>query len=485
MAKHIVTQPIADGNKNEQGMPPLWILWWNAIVLLRPAFARTQSFLWFVTIVAGVSVSTDTFGVMSIVRALHLDVRFYDLLLKHFRGNGVRADRLAALWVKISMTRLFSRPVRVGGRRVLIGDGIKAPKCGRKMPAVRLVHQESETKPTWAMAHSLQAVSALVHAGDGIVAVPLIMRIHQGVVWCNAHKQTLLTKMLALLDTVAADDPYVFIGDAYYAARTIILGVLSRGNHVVTRVRNNAVAHVPYVHHGPRKRGRPRIYGRKIVLASLSKNRKALLSALSPLHGDKNVTLQYAVRDLLWRPVGKLVRFVAVVHPSKGSCLLLCSDTSMEPLEIIRLYGLRFRIELSFKQAVHTIGTFCYRFWMRAMTPIRYGDGDQYLHRKPREYRDAVAGKLAAYHLFIQAGVIAQGLLQYLAATFPEAVWRAFGSRLRTIRPGVPPSEFVVAEALRCKLPDFLAGCADRHPFAKFITERQDLDHAAMFRMAA
>jgi hypothetical protein len=484
MAKRIVTQPIVD-DKNEQGTPPLWTLWWNAIVLLRPAFARTQSFLWFVTMVAGLSVSTDTFGVMSIVRALHLDVRFYDMLIKHFRGNGVRADALAALWVKISMTQLFSRPVRVGGRRVLVGDGIKAPKCGRKMPAVRLVHQESETKPTWAMAHSLQAVSALVHAGDGIVAVPLIMRIHQGIVWCNANKQTLLTKMLALLDIVAADDPYVFIGDAYYAARTIILGMLSRGNHVVTRVRNNVVANVPYVHHGPRKRGRPRIYGKKIALASLLKNRKALLSAPSPLCSDASVTLCYTVRDLLWKPIGKIVRFVAVVHPSKGSWLILCSDTSMEPLEIIRLYGLRFRIELSFKHAVHTIGTFSYRFWMRAMTPLRYGDGDQYLHRKPREYREAVAGKLATYHLFIQAGIIAQGLLQYLAATFPEAVWSAFGSRLRTIRRGVPPSEFVVAEALRHKLPEFLTGVGDHHPFAKFITERQDFDRAEVFRVAA
>jgi hypothetical protein len=195
MAKCIVAQHDVDGNeKSEQVTPQLWTLWWSGIVLLRPAFARTQSFLWFVTVVAGLTVGTDTFGVMSVVRALHLDIRFYDMLLKHFRSNGVRADGLATLWAKIVMTRLFPRPVRVGGRRVLVGDGIKAPKCGRKMPAVRLVHQESETKPTWAMAHSWQAVSALVHTGDSVVAVPLTMRIHQGVVWCNAHKQTLLAR---------------------------------------------------------------------------------------------------------------------------------------------------------------------------------------------------------------------------------------------------------------------------------------------------
>jgi hypothetical protein len=65
---------------------------------------------------------------------------------------------------------------------------------------------------------------------------------------------------------------------------------------------------------------------------------------------------------------------------------------------------------------------------------------------------------MRAYHAFIQAGVVAQGLLQYLAVAAPKLVWSSFGSRLRTIRPGIPPSEFVVAKALRQTLPEFLMG---------------------------
>jgi hypothetical protein len=52
--------------------------------------------------------------------------------------------------------------------------------------------------------------------------------------------------------------------------------------------------------------------------------------------------------------------------------------------------------------------------------------------------------------------VVAQGLLQYLAVVAPKLVWASFGSWLRTIRPGIPPSELVVAQALRQTLPDFL-----------------------------
>ena len=80
--------------------------------------------------------------------------------------------------------------------------------------------------------------------------------------------------------------------------------------------------------------------------------------------------IHYAVRDLRWRSAGNLVRFVAVAHPTRGSCLLMCTDTTLDPVEIIRSYALRWKIEHSFKQASQIIGTFAYHFWMKAMTPI-------------------------------------------------------------------------------------------------------------------
>jgi hypothetical protein len=119
------------------------------------------------------------------------------------------------------------------------------------------------------------------------------------------------------------------------------------------------------------------------------------------------------------------------------------------------------------------------------MTPLQRGNGNQYLHRKPLEYREAVKRKLHAYHVFIQAGVIAQGMLQYLSAAYPKIVWNSFGSWLRTIRPGIAPSEFVVAEALRNSLPHFLLSTPDHSAFTKFITQRQDLEKIEIFHAAA
>jgi hypothetical protein len=463
----------------------LWLHWWNAIVLLRPAFSRLRSFLWFATAVAGLTVRTEMLGVTSIVRALSLKPVLYDRLLDHFHSAAVKPDTLAALWTRLVL-KLFPAPVRVNGRLVLVGDGIKTAKRGKKMPGVKLLHQQSDSnKAEYIMGHSLQAVSILVQAAQTVFAVPLAMRIHEGIVWSNRDQRTLLDKMLALIGIVGIAEAFYFVGDAYYASGKIIKGLLEQNNHLVSRARSNAVAYRPFVARGPKRRGRPKIYDKKVSLKSLFRDKSGMQEMASPVYGETDVTLQYQLCDLLWRPARRLVRFVAVIHPSRGRCLLMCTDLSLSAADIIRLYGLRFKIEHTFKQAVNQIGTLAYHFWMSKMKPLRRRNGNQYMHHESLDYRDHVKRKLRAYHAFIQAGLVAQGLLQYLAAVFPQLVWESFGSWLRTIRPGIPPSELVVATALRQRLPQFLLDNSESNIFTKFILDRQDKDKIGLFRMAA
>jgi hypothetical protein len=142
-----------DATMPDRGLPlSLWGIWWNAILLLRPAFSRLRTFMWFVTAVAGLTVRVELLGVTSIVRALNLRPSLYTKLLDHFHSSGIELDRLSALWAR-AVLGLFPSPVRINGRLVLVGDGIKAPKRGKKMPAVKLLHQQSEsnTKPEYIM----------------------------------------------------------------------------------------------------------------------------------------------------------------------------------------------------------------------------------------------------------------------------------------------------------------------------------------------
>ena len=145
-----------------------------------------QTFLWFATALVAITIRSDQAGVTSFVRALALAPNLYGQLLAMFHSPAIKIDKLTALWTAIVL-KSFPGIVRIKGRAVLVGDGIKIGKEGRKMPAVKSLHQESDsnTKPPYIMGHSCQALAALTSVGGYFFAVPLVSRIHEGLVLSN------------------------------------------------------------------------------------------------------------------------------------------------------------------------------------------------------------------------------------------------------------------------------------------------------------
>jgi len=460
----------------------LWIAWFDAVRALRPACRRQSTFLWMILALIGLACRPERAGVTSLVRLFGFGNKAYRRFLHLFHSCALDLEALTACWTRLCL-RLF-RPVAVGGRLVCLADGIKAPKEGRKMPAVKLLHQQSasNSKPDYIMGHSFQAVSLLVQGPTGhLAAVPLVSRIHEGLVCSNRDTRTLLDKLALLLFSLAGsiDRKFLLVADAYYASGKMIALLLGQGHQLVTRAKSNAVAYWPVPPPTHRRRGRPRLYGEKVKLKDLARDQDKFLSAPSPVYGEQNVTLRYRVIDLMWRPAGRLVRFLIVCHPLRGTIFLLATDLTMEPLEIIMLYGCRFKIELGFRQAVHVVGTYAYHFWMAAMKPRRRGQGDQYLHRESASYRDAVQRKINAFHLHVQLGCLAQGLLQHLALNHSAQVWRHFRSWLRTMNLALPPSELVVASALRSSLPEFLHATVLPHKLRIILRHYRELNNAS------
>src|SRR3989338_7318306 len=182
----------------------LWKIWFEHVAKLRGAFSRHQTFLWFVLALVACTVRPDLVGVTSFLMGCWLKESCYQALRRLFHSSAVNLERLTQLWVGVALQAVGSRCVRVDGKRVLLCDGLKAPKEGRKMPAVKSLHQEStnNSKPEYIMGHSWQAISLLVRAAGGFFAVPLVAGVGEGMVFSNRDQRTQLGFLTALLDSM-------------------------------------------------------------------------------------------------------------------------------------------------------------------------------------------------------------------------------------------------------------------------------------------
>ena len=177
------------------------------------------------------------------------------------------------------------------------------------------------------------------------------------------------------------------------------------------------------------------------------------------------------------------LQYVLVVHPTRGKIIILSSDLSLDPLDVIRIYSYRFKIEVTFKSAIYNVGAFLYRFWSPTLDKTRRGTGTTYLHKKGKQYRLTYLNKLRSYEVFVQVAFIAQGILQYISLTQNKVVWSKFGSWIRTIRPNVLPTEMVVAKALRNQYIDFLQGNGKASNLQKFIRKKVQIQKFKDYHM--
>lgn len=433
-------------------------------------FHNKRAYGWFVIIIIGLMIRTDTVGVTSIVRALSLNALSYPLLLHFFRAESYRLSSLEQRWQKIikSSKLLY----RIHGMIVMIGDGVKHSKEGRFMPGVKKLHQESENsaKGEYIFGHLFGGVGVII--GDTcqkMYCVLISMRIHDGLKTIHSwlkkekieeeereeiHKEdshvvkiikdagrasTIFGPTLLLLDRLFLTVPML----TALAGETLI--------KVVTKAKLNAKAfYHPEPKTGP---GAKRKKGEKVKVVTLFETMSAFFVTETVLMYGEVKKVSYYCINLLWGEKWyQNLRFVLVWLDGKKT-ILVSTDLTLTPVEIIELYCYRFKIECAFRELKQVIAGFGYRFWSKCMLKLdRFKSND--FHQEKQESiidkskRKCILDTVKAIECFALLSCIALGMLQMISILFAKSFTGKVIRFMRTPSNTIP-SEATVADFMR------------------------------------
>lgn len=447
------------------------------IFSLRGAFKDKRCFNWSCVVIMAFCMGLGpSGGVTEIVRCLSLSPHVYTSLLDFFTSSAIFVEKLPTLLLQALINKIT--PVKLGEYHLFAVDEVKHGKEGKRMPAVKLTHQSSDnnSKPSYIMGHSVLCV-ALMAQGllDQIVAMPVLVKILGGIKRGPNERKTFVTTTVEEIKRLLQDADVtkaILVADALYCIQTFVKPLMLAGIHIISRVKSNAVAHYLPEFEIKVRRGRKRKYGPKVKIADVLKNVALFTASPSPLPGE-TCTIHYLSLLLIPDWLGIVVRYVFVIHPTRGKIALLSTNTNLEVLDVYVAYYRRFQIEMTFKNMIYVIGAFTYRFWSKTMKPIKRKSTGQYLHRATEEYKTAVLTKLRSYHVYLMCAAIACCLNQYLALYHPTKVWKSFNGWLRTINTNASPSVEVTANAMCATLEEFLSSKHVDANLANFISEKR------------
>lgn len=155
---------------------------------------------------------------------------------------------------------------------------------------------------------------------------------------------------------------------------------------------------------------------------------------------------------MLWgKKLYQELRFVLAEYNGMRS-ILVSTDLTLSPEEIITLYALRFKIENCFREFKQQFGGFAYHFWTKHLPKLnhfkRKCDPDPLDGITETRDRELILSKIKAIEGFVLLSCIAMGLTQIISLTQELEGELQNGRYLRT-HPRVRVSEASVMTSLR------------------------------------
>jgi hypothetical protein len=320
------------------------------------------------------------------------------------------------------------------------------------------LHQESEdsSKAEYIYGHMFGLIGVLVGNTEKLFCLPLSATLQDGDKemrqWEDETYKPESHVVQMIRDAFSATLEFgscILLLDAYFFTMSVLKEMakqtLQTGREltIVMRAKTSTIAYkLPFLQ---KDRGRPRKKGEAVKLKELFTLEKENFTKANVYLYGKEEAIEYLCMDLLWgKGLYQLLRFVLVKFGEK-KVILVCTNVSLSAEQIIRLYGYRFKVEVTFRALKQWLCCFSYHFWSICMPRLNRfapkGKGNPLVEVTNAKERQQILGAFIAIERYVMMKLIAIGLLQFLALKYSPILGKSSFCWLRT------SSKKIVSEA--------------------------------------
>ena len=258
-------------------------------------------------------------------------------------------------WVALGLqtARLALRLLAPSGPIYLPLDDTVVFRSSRRAPEAKFHHQHGTkpNRPRFALGQNWVTLAIALDLGTRTLAVPVLSRLVRTT--GNAGKLVAAKTLLRVCRSLFSPYRAIVLLDCWYMRRSLIQCAQTLGYHVLGQVRKDTALHLLPDPRPPGRRGRPRKYGAKLTPDRVAQLPLAQLRVF--VYGAWH-TAYYRSEVVLARFLGgQRVRAVWVTLERDSGTrsaprLLLSTDLTLSPAEILQAYCRRWAIEDLFNQ---------------------------------------------------------------------------------------------------------------------------------------
>ena len=323
----------------------------------KPSFDYFKAFIWAMMIIEGKKTITNIDHACFFLKK---HIASYERFLSEYIWN---MDQLSDILVKL-LINVLKNKLYIHGAFLVALDTTHKAKASKKMIGVQKWKQ-GDNENSYIIGHHWAIVGLISRFANRFVCYPIMVRMISGLknpshFVCSSegvYPMTFWDTMLAvILQTKQFLENFSFrvVADACFANSTFINSMIDEGIGVITRWRKDGVGwDEPIPHHGKRKRGRPKKYGTQHKLSNLL---NVFIPELILVHVYGQLSrVAVVTRDMWLRDIKQKVR-VVVVSSNKDTIILVSTDLTLLPAEIIEIYSSRFSIEIAIRELKQHFG---------------------------------------------------------------------------------------------------------------------------------